>query len=114
LKETHEAQIKALERQNQILSMTSYDRAFAIRDGQKKDFEMERAKLEQRIADLQRGGSKEEVADARRRLAATQYRIDLVDATKRCLEANLARDPLNAGLIAGGTVVDCLSVKPKR
>jgi competence protein ComGC len=57
LKEAHEAQSKALEDEISFLKETQYDRALALIEAQKKIFEMERAQLQHRIAELETAGA---------------------------------------------------------
>src|SRR5882724_10749062 len=51
-----EAQMKAVEAQNEVLKLTQYDRALAMMKAQKELFDNERASLEKRIADLNSSG----------------------------------------------------------
>jgi hypothetical protein len=49
----YDLQISALQAQITVLKETQYDRALALLEGQKKDFQLERDRYEQRIADLE-------------------------------------------------------------
>jgi hypothetical protein len=66
-----EAQVKALEREAELLKITSYDRARAVIEDQLRLFALEREQYERRVQDLEATGiaAEAELDDVRRELA---------------------------------------------
>lgn len=73
-----EAQMKAIEAQNEVLKQTQYDRALSMIKSQKELFDNERASLERKIGDLSTSGK-----DQTEEIAKLQSRVAELDLFKR-------------------------------
>src|SRR5882762_1235941 len=81
-----EAQMKAVEAQNELLKQTQYDRALAMIKSQRELFDNERVSLEKRIADLSASGKAQSEESAK-----LQQRLSDLDSFKRSVEEEKQR-----------------------
>jgi hypothetical protein len=80
-----EAQMKAVQAQNEVLKQTQYDRALTLMKSQKELFDNERASLERKIADLSASGT-----DKAAEIAKLKEKIVEVDQSEDELRRALA------------------------
>src|SRR5262245_35410749 len=81
-----EAQMKAVEAQNEVLKQTQYDRALAMIKSQRELFENERASLQKQVADLSTSGK-----DRSEEIAKLEQRISALDSFKRNVDEEKKR-----------------------